>query len=146
MSAHMIEPRCQITATPYTPPVSGHLRQSGKMVSSCRAIISSPPARRSTFTGLRLRGQGDPESARCTNLEAGAGPGMPAVPNSRYSPPVHIIRLTTEREITPYVWVLAGASQREDVLRDVSGKFPDEGDAAGHRPTCRYRLRQSTNS
>src|SRR6266436_1359554 len=23
----------------------------------------------------------------------------------RYSPPVHLIRLTTEREITPYVWV-----------------------------------------
>ena len=25
--------------------------------------------------------------------------------NSRYSPPVHMIRLTTEREITPYAWV-----------------------------------------
>jgi hypothetical protein len=29
---------------------------------------------------------------------------MPIVP-PRYSPPVHMIKLTEVREITPYVWV-----------------------------------------
>jgi hypothetical protein len=53
---------------------------------------SQPPSRR------------HPASARHANLEAGAG-RRPAVPNSRYSPPVHMIRLTKEREIMPYVWV-----------------------------------------
>jgi hypothetical protein len=30
---------------------------------------------------------------------------MPILPNARYSPPVHMIKLTETREITPYVWV-----------------------------------------
>jgi hypothetical protein len=28
---------------------------------------------------------------------------MPIMPEGRYAPPVHMIRLTQEREITPYV-------------------------------------------
>ena len=61
------------------------------------------------MSSVRNQGEPAPRSHRAPaehgNLEAGAGLGMPAVPNSRYSPPVHLIRLTTEREITPYVWV-----------------------------------------
>jgi hypothetical protein len=30
---------------------------------------------------------------------------MPIMPEGRYPPSVHMIRLTQEREITPYVWV-----------------------------------------
>ena len=30
---------------------------------------------------------------------------MPILRNARYKPPVHMIKLTVEREITPYAWV-----------------------------------------
>jgi hypothetical protein len=30
---------------------------------------------------------------------------MPVMQEGRYAPPVHMIKLTQEREITPYVWV-----------------------------------------
>jgi len=35
----------------------------------------------------------------------GSGPEMPVCRTPRYSPPVHMIKLTKEREIAPYVWV-----------------------------------------
>ncbi len=30
---------------------------------------------------------------------------MPILPESRYAPPVHMIKLTATQEITPYKWV-----------------------------------------
>ncbi len=30
---------------------------------------------------------------------------MPVMPKGRYAPPVHMIKLTETREITPYIWV-----------------------------------------
>jgi hypothetical protein len=30
---------------------------------------------------------------------------MPVMPQGRYAPPVHMIRLTEERQTLPYIWV-----------------------------------------
>jgi hypothetical protein len=30
---------------------------------------------------------------------------MPVMPDTRYSPRVHMVKLTQQREITPYKWV-----------------------------------------
>jgi hypothetical protein len=38
-------------------------------------------------------------------MEARSIVEMPIVQEGRYAPPVHIIKLTEEREITPYKWV-----------------------------------------
>jgi hypothetical protein len=35
---------------------------------------------------------------------SGGGSEMPLVQEGWYAPPVHMIKLTMEREITPYVW------------------------------------------
>jgi hypothetical protein len=80
MSAHMIEPRCQITVGPYTPPVSGHLRQSGKMVSSCRAIVSSPPADEVRSRDCDYEAKAIRRPRDTPIWEAGAGLGIQAKP------------------------------------------------------------------
>lgn len=39
------------------------------------------------------------------DLETGSCAKMSIVPDAAYSPPVHMIRLTKERKIAPFVWV-----------------------------------------
>ena len=38
---------------------------------------------------------------------------MPVMRTRRYEPPVHLIKLTMEREITPYVWVHPDDNDRQ---------------------------------
>jgi hypothetical protein len=47
----------------------------------------------------------DPASARYVDLETEAALKCRSCKKGRYAPPVHMIKLTREREITPYVWV-----------------------------------------
>jgi len=58
---------------------------------------------------LRNRGQHSartrPPAARYADLETRGGAEMPVVRTPRYSPPVHMIRLTEERQTAPYIWV-----------------------------------------
>jgi hypothetical protein len=41
-----------------------------------------------------------------------AGLKSPSCKKARYVPPVHVIKLTQEREITPHVWVLPDEDDR----------------------------------
>jgi hypothetical protein len=55
-------------------------------------------------TGLRQTGvRWNP--ARYADLELEASLKCRSCKRGRYAPPVHMIKLTMEREITPYVWV-----------------------------------------
>src|SRR5689334_17343440 len=47
----------------------------------------------------------DPQGARHADLEAGAVVPVPVVGTRRYKPPARMIKLTEQREITPYKWV-----------------------------------------
>jgi hypothetical protein len=51
--------------------------------------------------------QGSPADAArvAADLETGGGAEMPVMQERSICAPVHMIKLTQEREITPYVWV-----------------------------------------
>jgi hypothetical protein len=61
------------------------------------------------MSSLRNRSQHTPRlrspAARYADLETGVFAEMPLVPEGRYAPPVHLIRLTGVRQTVPYVWV-----------------------------------------
>jgi hypothetical protein len=46
-----------------------------------------------------------PPAARHADLEAGGRAECRSCKKGRYEPPVHMIKLTETREITPYRWV-----------------------------------------
>jgi hypothetical protein len=46
-----------------------------------------------------------PPAARHADLETGSRAEMPVMPQGRHAPLVHMIKLTEQREITPYFWV-----------------------------------------
>lgn len=46
-----------------------------------------------------------PRRSRDTAMKTGDGAEMPVLPQGRYAPPAHMLRLTEQRETTPYKWV-----------------------------------------
>jgi hypothetical protein len=52
----------------------------------------------------------DPATAQYAKLEAAFK--CRSCKKGRYAPPVHIVNLTQEREITPYVWVRPDDDER----------------------------------
>ena len=46
-----------------------------------------------------------PPAAGHADLEARGLAQMPVLPEGRYAPPVHMIKLTETRQVTPYKWV-----------------------------------------
>jgi hypothetical protein len=74
---------------------SGNVSMSGTAGSKSNATLQDPrePAARC-----------DQASAQYADLKTGGGVEMPFRKKGRYAPPVHLIKLTQERE-TPYVWV-----------------------------------------
>jgi hypothetical protein len=55
----------------------------------------------------------------------------------RYAPPVHVIKLTQEREITPYVWGHPDEERMRAQLRSTLQKFADEVMATARREMTR---------
>jgi hypothetical protein len=90
--------------------MDGGLRQAGAAVADNRAMSQQ----RAWLARSRVQSLQDsselavgrhPPAARHTSMEARSIVEMPIVQEGRYAPPVHIIKLTEEREITPYKWV-----------------------------------------
>jgi hypothetical protein len=48
---------------------------------------------------------GYPPAAQHTDMEAGGIAEMSVMSEGSYAPPVHMIKLTEQRRITPYKWV-----------------------------------------
>jgi hypothetical protein len=46
-----------------------------------------------------------PPAAQHTDMEAGGIAEMSVMSEGSYAPPVHMIKLTEQRRITPYKWV-----------------------------------------
>ena len=88
----------------------GRLRRASAAVADDWPV----PQWRTELAGSRVQPMQDPgesasrrhpPTARHAALEAGGFAKMPIMPEGRYAPPVHMIKLTETREITPYRWV-----------------------------------------
>src|ERR1700688_1450650 len=90
---------------------------SGPRQIALRAMYRIPPRTSSAPSPIRniLASQFIAAAHNRTGIQAGAirfvpwsrhsGAEMPGGKKGRYAPPVHMIKLTETREITPYVWV-----------------------------------------